>query len=73
MIEMLLWLAGFIDWYSDKLSAPWFYACINKNFSRMNPTSWDTTPNTTNMNESAHVLTNLHTGISLPLFEAIEK
>ncbi|RPD75850.1 hypothetical protein L226DRAFT_570087 [Lentinus tigrinus ALCF2SS1-7] len=61
------------DWYSDKLSAPWFYACINKNFSRMDRTSWDTTPNTTNMNESAHVLTNLYTGIGLPLFEAIQR
>ncbi|RPD58705.1 hypothetical protein L227DRAFT_654467 [Lentinus tigrinus ALCF2SS1-6] len=46
---------------------------INKNFSCMDRTSWDTTPNTTNMNESTHVLTNLYTGIGLPLFEAIQR
>lgn len=59
-----------LDWYADKKS--WFWAAVNMHISKMSREDWMSTPNTTNINESAHVLTNLNTGTRLTLLEAIE-
>ncbi|TFK92534.1 hypothetical protein K466DRAFT_595192 [Polyporus arcularius HHB13444] len=59
------------DWYANKKGMPWFWACINRHFSRMADSDWYTTPDNTNINESAHTLTNLFTGIGLSILEAI--
>ncbi|KAL1943444.1 hypothetical protein VTO73DRAFT_4519 [Trametes versicolor] len=59
------------DWWTNKKGMPWFIAGINRNFSKMLPGDWQSTPNNTNINKSAHTLTNTHTRTGLSLLEAI--
>ncbi|KAF9472149.1 hypothetical protein BDN70DRAFT_938396 [Pholiota conissans] len=59
------------DWIIDKKSAPWFMASVNRFMSKIPEDIWLTTPGHTNLNESAHPFTNMHTGINLSLLEAI--
>ncbi|TFY62625.1 hypothetical protein EVJ58_g3736, partial [Rhodofomes roseus] len=60
------------DWISDKKPHPWYWAALNRNFSRMPGEDWDTTASDTNLNESAHPFTNQSTGINRPILEAIK-
>ncbi|KAI0309098.1 hypothetical protein OF83DRAFT_1273383 [Amylostereum chailletii] len=60
------------DWFQDKEPYPWFFPSLNPFFSKIPTTDWYNTPDDTNLNESSHTLTNAHTGIDLPLLEAIE-
>lgn len=39
--------------------------------SKIPEEDWYLTPGDTNLNESAHPLTNMHTGINLPLYDAV--
>ncbi|KDQ61129.1 hypothetical protein JAAARDRAFT_191240 [Jaapia argillacea MUCL 33604] len=59
------------DWYKDKKGCSWFFGTINRNFSKIVTEDWFTTPFDTNLNESAHPFTNLHTGTNLSLLDAI--
>ncbi|KAI0356054.1 hypothetical protein OH77DRAFT_1538515 [Trametes cingulata] len=59
------------DWWANKKGMPWFAAGINRNFSRMSPADWQSTPSNTNINESAHTLTNAHTRTGLSILEAV--
>ncbi|KAK7682460.1 hypothetical protein QCA50_014260 [Cerrena zonata] len=61
------------DWITDKKCAPWYWALLNQNFSKISHDNWFSTPFDTNLNESAHPYTNMHTGTNLPLLEAILK
>ncbi|KAF8186408.1 hypothetical protein BJ912DRAFT_819653, partial [Pholiota molesta] len=60
------------DWIIDKKSAPWFMASVNRFMSKIPEDLWHTTPGHTNLNESAHPFTNMHTGINQPVLEAIK-
>ncbi|TFK94419.1 hypothetical protein K466DRAFT_593594 [Polyporus arcularius HHB13444] len=62
---------GLRDWYANKKGMPWFWAVINRHFSKMPERDWLSTPDNTNINESAHTLTNAHTGTGLSIFEGI--
>ena len=63
---------GTLDWIKDKDSRrPWFWASINKNFTRIPANRWDLLPSSMNLNESSHPLTNQNTGVNLPLLEAV--
>ncbi|KAI0707244.1 hypothetical protein C8Q76DRAFT_860399 [Earliella scabrosa] len=59
------------DWYTNKKGMPWFWGVINRHFSKMPDRDWLSTPNNTNINESAHTLTNAYTGTGLSIFEGI--
>ncbi|KAE9399812.1 hypothetical protein BT96DRAFT_788089, partial [Gymnopus androsaceus JB14] len=61
-----------INWLNNKLQ-PYIASGIFRFRSRMTDTAWATTNGTTNINESQHKWTNQHTGIKLPLAEAILK
>ncbi|EDR04794.1 uncharacterized protein LACBIDRAFT_330283 [Laccaria bicolor S238N-H82] len=61
------------NWIIDKKSSPWFIPSINQYMSKIHEEDWFLTPGDTNLNESAHPHTNLHTGIGLPILEAIQK
>lgn len=62
-----------LDWIVDKKSSPWFIPSVNQYMSKIHEEDWFLTPGDTNLNESAHPHTNLHTGIGLPILEAIQK
>ncbi len=59
------------DWYANKKGMPWFWAVINHHFSKMAECHWLSTPDDTNIGESAHTLSNLYTGIGLSILEGI--
>lgn len=61
------------DWFADKEPHPWFWGSVNKFMSRIPINDWDATRGDTNVNESAHPYTNMHTGINLSILDAIER
>ena len=61
------------DWIIDKKSSPWFVPSVNEFMSKIPEDDWYLTPGDTNLNESAHPHTNMHTGTNLPIIEAIVK
>ncbi|KAF6754024.1 hypothetical protein DFP72DRAFT_1126840 [Ephemerocybe angulata] len=61
------------NWIVDKDRAPWFIPSINQYASKMDPEDWKTTPSHTNLNESAHPYTNMHTGTNLSILDAIRQ
>lgn len=61
------------DWYLNKKGMPWFWSGINRHFSKMSSVDWQLTPNNTNINKSAHTLTNKYTNTGLSLLEAIAR
>ncbi|KAF9032434.1 hypothetical protein BJ165DRAFT_1568600 [Panaeolus papilionaceus] len=60
------------DWINDKKSCPWFIPSLNQYMSKIPEEDWLLTPGDTNLNESAHPFTNLHTGINLKLLDAVK-
>ncbi|KAJ3491080.1 hypothetical protein NLJ89_g11374 [Agrocybe chaxingu] len=61
------------DWIIDKKGSPWFIPSVNRFMSKIPEEDWFLTPGNTNLNESAHPFTNKHTGINLPLLDAIKQ
>ena len=62
-----------LDWIKDKDSIKdWFWSSINEFLSEIPKEDWLLTPGDTNLNESAHLYTNQHTGTNLPLLVAIQ-
>ena len=57
----------------QKKGSPWFIPSVNQFMSKIPETDWYLTPGDTNLNESAHPFTNMHTGINLSLLEAINE
>ncbi|KIK64479.1 hypothetical protein GYMLUDRAFT_71340 [Collybiopsis luxurians FD-317 M1] len=58
------------DWWQHKLQ-PFILSGIVQCCSKMDPTAWATTRSTTNLNESQHHWTNIHTGTRKSITEAI--
>ncbi len=61
------------DWWADKKPHSWFFAGINPHLSKIEDEDWYLSPQDTNLNESAHPFTNMHTGTKLSLLEAIAR
>ncbi|PPQ70451.1 hypothetical protein CVT24_013272 [Panaeolus cyanescens] len=59
------------DWINDKKGSEWFIPSVNQYMSKISEEDWYLTPGDTNLNESAHPFTNIHTGTNLSLLEAI--
>ncbi|KAJ6451183.1 hypothetical protein C8R45DRAFT_848611, partial [Mycena sanguinolenta] len=62
-------------WWEHKEMHYWIIPCLVKSQSLIPPQIWDSTPSTTNTNESQHHWTNalIVTGIKLTPFEALER
>ncbi|KDR64835.1 hypothetical protein GALMADRAFT_149254 [Galerina marginata CBS 339.88] len=60
------------DWMADKKGSPWFIPSVNRFMSKIPRDDWFLSPGHTNLNESAHPFTNAHTGINLPISQAIK-
>jgi hypothetical protein len=56
----------------DKKGSPWFIPSVNRFMSKIPHDDWFLSPGHTNLNESAHPFTNSHTGINLPISQAIK-
>ncbi|KAJ8487284.1 hypothetical protein ONZ45_g14390 [Pleurotus djamor] len=59
------------DWAADKKPIPWFIPSINPHHSKISHEDWHLSPADTNLNEGSHTSTNLRTGTSLSLLEAV--
>ncbi|KAJ8514202.1 hypothetical protein ONZ45_g8232 [Pleurotus djamor] len=59
------------DWHTHKVSYRWLIPCFNQFRSRMPPDHWALSSNNTNIVETAHVGSNMETGIGLSPLEAI--
>ncbi|KAF7295712.1 hypothetical protein MIND_01111600 [Mycena indigotica] len=59
------------NWYKHKLNNPWFLPSLNKVLSFLHPDDFDTTPNDSNLVETAHAGRNAETSIGLPLLSGI--
>ncbi|KAJ6474954.1 hypothetical protein C8R45DRAFT_1010906, partial [Mycena sanguinolenta] len=59
-------------WWEHKEMHYWIIPCLVKSQSLIPPQIWDSTPSTTNTNESQHHWTNALTGIKLTPVEALE-
>ncbi|KAF4566597.1 hypothetical protein EYR36_012028 [Pleurotus pulmonarius] len=59
------------DWASDKKNVLWFVPSINEHHSKIPAEDWYLSPSDTNLNKGSHPNTNLRTGTSLSLLEAI--
>lgn len=75
IISLLIkWVLSYsLDWMIDKKSCPWFIPSVNRFMSKIPEEDWYLTPGHTNLNESAHPLTNMHTGTGLPISDAIKE
>lgn len=60
-----------IDWWAHKVNNTWILPSLIQCLSKMTPEDWATTHSTSNIGESQHHWTNIHTGIKLSLLEAI--
>ncbi|KZT34311.1 hypothetical protein SISSUDRAFT_1065412 [Sistotremastrum suecicum HHB10207 ss-3] len=60
------------DWYNNKTMYPWYLPALNRNLSRMTAEAWMSTPDSTNLVESAHPAANQATGTGLGLLDAIK-
>ncbi|PPQ69339.1 hypothetical protein CVT26_002571, partial [Gymnopilus dilepis] len=60
-------------WWDHKLVNTWILPALIKCLSKITPEDWDMTASSTNVGESQHHYTNIHTGIQLSLLEAILK
>ena len=65
-------LFSVIDWYDHKVRYVWLLPGFNQTLSRMPREWWASTPNHSNLVETAHVATNYSTGTGLTPLEAIE-
>ncbi|KAK7033366.1 hypothetical protein R3P38DRAFT_3313383 [Favolaschia claudopus] len=61
------------NWKDQKDRNSFLYSAINKFESKIAPADYDTTPNQSNLIETAHAARNAETGIHLPILEAILK
>ncbi|KAF8175111.1 hypothetical protein BJ912DRAFT_1075466 [Pholiota molesta] len=58
-------------WWNHKVNNDWILPSLIKCLSKIDPDDWDRTLPTTNIGEAQHHWTNINTGVSLPLLEAI--
>ena len=60
-----------VDWAANKKPVPWFIPSINPHHSKISHKDWHLSPADTNLNKGSHTSTNLRTGTSLSLLEAV--
>ncbi|KZT20323.1 hypothetical protein NEOLEDRAFT_1151422 [Neolentinus lepideus HHB14362 ss-1] len=60
------------DWYAQKISHPWYLPSVNQFLSPMPKENWLSTPDHTNLVETAHAAWNAETGINSSLLDAIK-
>ncbi|EIM80963.1 uncharacterized protein STEHIDRAFT_161971 [Stereum hirsutum FP-91666 SS1] len=58
-------------WFKHKTDNSWILPCAMRSRTKIALNAWDSTPNTTNGNESQHAWTNQQTGTGMSLLEAI--
>lgn len=70
-LDLLYIFLRAIAWWDHKVNNTWILPSLVKCLSKMDSGDWDRTPPTTNIGEAQHHWTNINTGVSLSLLEAI--
>jgi hypothetical protein len=60
-----------LDWHQQKVNNPWLLPSLNAFLSKMDGTSWNLTPNHSNLVEGGHSGTNDITSIGKEIGEAV--
>ena len=60
-----------LDWHQQKINNPWLLPSLNSFLSKMDTTSWNLTPNNSNLVEGGHSGTNDITSIGKEIGKAV--